>query len=79
MSGDAESRIMEDSFLARPEIVLVYTKPADIRNVNLKIVRSVVQRGVGLIVVTSNLPAQILELYYKNNDIATNNIWFIDI
>jgi hypothetical protein len=78
MWGDAGPRKMEDYFLARPEIFLIYTKPAEIRGINLKIVRSMVQRGVSLIVLTSNQPAQILELYYKRNEIPTDNIWFID-
>jgi hypothetical protein len=78
MWGDSGSRKMEDYLLAHPEIFLIYTKPAEIKNINLKIVRSMVHREVSLVVVTSNLPAQILEHYYKNNDIATENIWFID-
>ncbi len=78
MFGDSGSRKMEDYFLARPEIFLIYTKPGDIKTINLKIVRSMVNRNIDLVVVTSNQPAQILEIYYKNNEILTDNIWFID-
>lgn len=78
MFGDSGSRKMEDYFLAHPEIFLIYTKPGDIKTINLKIVRSIINRNIDLVVVTSNQPAQILEIYYKNNEILTDNIWFID-
>lgn len=78
MIGESGSRKMEDYFLSHPEILLIYTKPGDIRTINLRIVRSIVNRNHDLVVVTSNQPAQILEIYYKQNEIPTDNLWFID-
>lgn len=62
-----------------PQIYLVFSNPGDIRECNLSLVKDLTANGINVMIITSNQPAKILEMYYQKNGIDTVKIDIIDM
>jgi len=64
--------------LEKKDLFLVLSNAADLRHINIEIVKTVTESGYYTIVITSNQPYSVLKKSYEKEEINTDSIFFID-